>query len=644
MLDRIGALELQRELALLGEKIAVLRQEIETGYKVKLDACSQDPTDIFFLHSQVTRLSAAGEYEELLEIIDHPGLHLHTIRVSDDRTPLHLAAMGGHAKTAEILISAGIDVCAVDFDGSTAYDLALAAGHSELAVRLKALMPEPPMFFALSPTMVSSPPSLGSGGQPFDFNGFVVMLVGLPGRGKSFVAANIARYFSWHSVNSRVLCHEQFRLSELGSVRTDVTQLDEKKVASAIALTTRTLLLSGTGLVVLDSSHALRRRREALRTAILQITQLNPERFVMVEVVSSSERVILRNVRRLAAPVTQEELEEYSKRAKEEERLYETLDAELDKPVPFIRLIEERRVELNNIQGAIPTALAHLLHNLKQEAPCLYLTESGEWEDLVAKKFGGDSPLTASGNCYSLALSEFILKEMGGRRFFVMSSSATRAVQTCQQFVHFASADPANNASQDEISSGFGTSPFSASGNLNLETMVGRCRVAFYPTLADINYGDCEGQSEESVRALFPGTLQSIFSNPFNVAWPNGESMHQIFTSRLVQHIHDIQASQVPVVVVAHKCIIQGLLAYFGMDKGPSCSQHINVPLHTVFKLSLGFESKRKIEEFTLQPRVDELMEEVRKMERQMMDVHRMHPGATESSPFVKEETQSFEM
>eukprot|EP00388_Colpodella_angusta_P040568 GDKK01050590.1.p1 GENE.GDKK01050590.1~~GDKK01050590.1.p1 ORF type:complete len:375 (+),score=31.02 GDKK01050590.1:57-1127(+) len=331
----------------------------------------------------------------------------------------------------------------------------------------------------------------------------------------------------------------------------------------------------------------------------------------MVEVINSNEKSILRNARRLGSNITMEHLEEYSKLVKEQEKSYETLDVQLDRHVSFIRLIEERRVELNSIQGVIPTFLAHLLHNLRQDAPSLYLTESGEWEDLVLKKLGGDSNLTAAGNCYSVALFEFISKELARNRFLVMSSTATRAVQTCQQFAHIASLDPFNNISQDDITSGLGTSPVGST--VSLDVLNTRCRVAYFPTLVDINHGDCEGQTEEAVQAIFPGTMANMRKDPFNVAWPNGESINQVFTARLEQHIHDIQAAQVPTVVVAHKAVIQGLLVYFGLQVGPESAPEVDVPLHTLFKLSLGLDShQRKIEKFDLNPRVSELMNEIR--------------------------------
>jgi len=54
---------------------------------------------------------------------------------SDGRTPLHLAAFGGHKEIVELLIAKGGDVNARDFLGMT--PLNMAAGHKETAELLR---------------------------------------------------------------------------------------------------------------------------------------------------------------------------------------------------------------------------------------------------------------------------------------------------------------------------------------------------------------------------------------------------------------------------------------------------------------------------------------------------------------------------
>ena len=83
------------------------------------------------------------------------------------------------------------------------------------------------------------------------------------------------------------------------------------------------------------------------------------------------------------------------------------------------------------------------------------------------------------------------------------------------------------------------------------------------PTLNDVNHGDCERRTMADIKHVLPKTLAGVLENPYDNAWPNGESVRQVFETRLEPHIHEIQACDRPVVVVAHERILQGLIYFY---------------------------------------------------------------------------------
>jgi len=65
----------------------------------------------------------------VLRLKDDPGL----ARIADGRgTPLHEAARGGHGEVVKLLLVCGADPEALDRDGRTPLELAIAAGHDSM--------------------------------------------------------------------------------------------------------------------------------------------------------------------------------------------------------------------------------------------------------------------------------------------------------------------------------------------------------------------------------------------------------------------------------------------------------------------------------------------------------------------------------
>ena len=82
--------------------------------------------------------AASRGYDGRLELLlaRDPGL-LQSRDVLHKRTPLHWAAASGRGSIADMLLARGADATIPDKRGMTAADLAAAAGHGHLAVRLR---------------------------------------------------------------------------------------------------------------------------------------------------------------------------------------------------------------------------------------------------------------------------------------------------------------------------------------------------------------------------------------------------------------------------------------------------------------------------------------------------------------------------
>jgi ankyrin repeat protein len=80
--------------------------------------------------------AAAGRHHEVCRVLLTAGADVNAVQ-RDSYTPLHAAAQHGDDELVELFLSAGADPTARTADDSTPADLAEAAGHADVAKRLR---------------------------------------------------------------------------------------------------------------------------------------------------------------------------------------------------------------------------------------------------------------------------------------------------------------------------------------------------------------------------------------------------------------------------------------------------------------------------------------------------------------------------
>jgi uncharacterized protein len=111
------------------EAAAAARALIDGGAEV--DARSDNDFWVHPLHSAV-----AGDHDDVVAVLLAAGADVHAVQ-RHGYTPLHGAAQNGAGVTVDRLLAAGAERTVRTDDGRTPADLAGAAGHPELAARLR---------------------------------------------------------------------------------------------------------------------------------------------------------------------------------------------------------------------------------------------------------------------------------------------------------------------------------------------------------------------------------------------------------------------------------------------------------------------------------------------------------------------------
>jgi 6-phosphofructo-2-kinase/fructose-2,6-biphosphatase 2 len=291
--------------------------------------------------------------------------------------------------------------------------------------------------------------------------------VGLPARGKTYLARKIARYFNWLGVECEVFNVGAYRRKMFGAEQPseffdpENAQAELNRQQAAIACLQDMLnWISASDkhqIAVYDATNSTRKRRQM----VCQACQEKGVSVMFIESICGDEEVIKENVRMVKANSP----DYASKRGEENKavadfmariahyaRVYESV-GEKDCPnengteysskykesdYPIVKLIDlGRRYEIHGLErgGGLwrKARLTHLLINLQPRRKAIFLTRHGESDFNLAGRIGGDGDLSASGWKFAELLPG-VLVELNSDPLEIWTSSFRRTKQTAQFF------------------------------------------------------------------------------------------------------------------------------------------------------------------------------------------------------------------
>jgi broad specificity phosphatase PhoE/predicted kinase len=383
----------------------------------------------------------------------------------------------------------------------------------------------------------------------------VLVMVGLPARGKTFLARKVARYLRWCGQTARVFNVGNYRRDRLGSAQPasffDPDNPDgvaaRQGLAEAALDDLCTWLGEGPGRVAIyDATNVTRARRDVV-SARLARQGLAP---VFVETICDDPSVIEANIResKLSMPDyagmdPELAVADFRARIAHYERAYEPVEDDEGSSVKIVDL--GRRIIANRISGYLPSRLVFFLSNLHVTPRPILLLRHGESEFNVEHRIGGDPPLTARGRAFALRLADWLHGE--GRPAStprVWTSTLHRTIETASAL----------------------SWPSTPIKNLD-----------------EIDAGAFDGLTYAEVERTAPDEAAARASDKLRYRYPRGESYEDVI-SRLDPVIVELERQRDPVVVVAHQAVVRCLYAYLA-DLDPERCPHLDIPLHTVITL-----------------------------------------------------------
>jgi len=296
------------------------------------------------------------------------------------------------------------------------------------------------------------------------------------------------------------------------------------------------------------------------------------------------------------------------------EQKYETMSPTQESGLCFARSVNRTQLICHNLAYTpVGRTLSRLLIDIHESERTYYFATIGETEASKEGRYGVfSSPLSEDGKAYAQRLCDYLLKKHIKTAEDLKDNTT---ILTCSS--------PAGRKT---------VAPLVA----KLEHQEARSRqVRYLHTLDDLNYGDCDGMTEEEVEKQFPRHFSllkknSSFGNknndndtnsskaehndnnnssinnnnsnnnssgidrgsPYYINWPRGESFEMMMQVRIEQHISELEAqTQKHIVVVVPAAVLQALLLYFDQARYPSIRpeeavSRVEIPRHHLLCLS----------------------------------------------------------
>lgn len=425
----------------------------------------------------------------------------------------------------------------------------------------------------------------------------VIVMVGLPATGKSFITNKLSRYLNYSMYyckvfnvgNTRRQFTEKTGLNEQDSKFFDPHNDQSTKLRDKWAMDTLDALLDylskGPGCVgIFDATNTTRERRRHILKKIRKRNKFL--KVLFLESICSDRNLVEKNIKlKLFGPDykgknPQASLKDFRERLANYITAYEPIEDEEN--IQYIKMIDVgKKVIAYNIEGFLASQTVYYLLNFNLTERQIWITRNGESQDNALGRIGGNSRLTRRGEKYAKALAKFMEKQralfyerkietqLKQRRevkkdqdsqkkkiapvqlndFFVWTSMLTRSIQTAEYF------------NEDEYP------------------------VKQMKMLDELGAGDFEGLTYPEIQEQFPEEFEERQRDKLRYRYPGmgGESYMDVI-NRLRPVITELERIEDSVLIITHRVVARALLGYY-MNLGVDIISNLDIPLHCVYCL-----------------------------------------------------------
>ncbi|NWU83676.1 F262 bisphosphatase, partial [Onychorhynchus coronatus] len=384
----------------------------------------------------------------------------------------------------------------------------------------------------------------------------LIVMIGLPARGKTYMSKKLTRYLNWIGVPTKVFNLGVYRREAVKSYKSYDFFRHDNKEAMEIRKRCALVALEDVKAYLLEECGQIAVR---LQTDVKQCGFVAKEKNNLIQrcfcsllslLCSHKAMLSVDQEVKVSSPDYPERhrenvMDDFLKRIECYKVTYQPLDPDsYDKDLSFIKVINVgQRFLVNRVQDYIQSKIVYYLMNIHVQPRTIYLCRHGESEYNLVGKIGGDSGLSPRGKQFSQALKKFI-EEQEIVDLKVWTSQLKRTIQTAE----------------------------------SLGVLYEQWKI-----LNEIDAGVCEEMTYAEIEAKYPDEFAMRDQEKYLYRYPGGES-YQDLVQRLEPVIMELER-QGNVLVISHQAVMRCLLAYF-LDKSADELPYLRCPLHTILKLT----------------------------------------------------------
>ncbi|RLN37325.1 hypothetical protein BBJ28_00019242 [Nothophytophthora sp. Chile5] len=379
----------------------------------------------------------------------------------------------------------------------------------------------------------------------------VLVMVGLPARGKSFVVHKTMRYIEWLGFPTRMFNVGNLR-RKLGKAgedaaffspeNPDATQLREDMAMEALDELIEWLETQG-HVGVFDATNTTKLRRKHI---LEKVSSHSSIRVMFVESICDNEQLLEANYRRKLSNADYKDkdpevaLADFRQRVAEYTKVYETVeDSEDDGNACYVKVYNAgEKIQARYCQGFLQSHIVSLLQNIHLFPRRIWLVRPGPSITSCQGILGLDTELSPQGHRVARAIARFVEKQELDRPMEVWTSVMKRARETASYL-------PTRNLK----------------------------RYVTTTLLNELGGGDFEGLTYEEIERFYPKHYTARLQDKLRYRYPGvgGESYVDVI-SRLRSLIVEFERKRRDVLVICSESILRCLMGYFAgceADKVP---------------------------------------------------------------------------